>query len=1237
MSILNSSRLSTRRLLKSAARRRTLAALAVTALMATAALSLAAAASSAAPFGLIDSIKGIVSPTPSAKVAAVRPGSQPALDATSAVATSPTDYFQTQPGGGAWSDPATWQSSPDNATWVPATLSPTSAANAITINNFDTVVVTSDVTIDQTTVGTGAFLKVFPGVTLTVNDGSGTDLTISPSAQLQDYGPIINNGQIQIDGTLGMFGGSLSAAPSYGAFSVLSYNGTNPTNRGAEWTPGATTQPGYPTNVTMFGVGTFNLANGTTNQPFQISGNLNLLGSAKFDMTGLTKPLTVLGSVSNGDTITLSDQAGGDLKVAGNFTNNGTFNARSRTVTLIGSTDQTISGNTTFYDLTKSVSSPQTLKFAAGSTTTVTDWLIVTGTSGNLLSLASTSPGSQWNLVAGTTITANYVNVRDSKNTGTTIVPNNGSVDGGNNVGWAFPHTLTVAISGDGSVASSPPGISCPSACSADFATDVSLTATGSTGSHFVNWTGSVTSTSNPVSVTMSTAKSVTANFAIDQHTVTFNANGGGGSMSPQTRNYNSAANLTANSFTRTGYAFAGWNTQAGGGGTSYTDQASYNFTADLTLYAQWTINSYTLTYNGNGSTGGTPPTGTTQNYNTTIAVAGPGSLVKAGTTFAGWNTAANGSGTPYAPSDTFTFTANTTLYAQWTANNYTLSYNANGGTGTDPASSSVAYNSSTTTAANPYTRTGFAMTGWNTAANGSGTHANAGGSFTMPASDTTLYAEWKGTVAYNGNNATGGTVPTDASSPYFAGSTVTVLGGGSMVRNGYTFAGWNTQANGNGANYAPASTFTMSGNLLLYAKWTNVSAPNILYTPIPNTTSTTNPTVVVTASDPDGISSMAIVSKVNGGSFNPGDSCTLATGTATNGTWNCTIAGTLTSPSSITYYVTATDNTGATGINPTGGVLAPNLYTIGNAPVPAGTYDYLSLSDGATLGGDILVTGTLNLGGTVSTASKTLEMACSGVVTGAGGYNYVVGNIKKDLCGAGSFTFPSGTTPNGARPTMEAASMSDGPAVDQAEYTPLTMTVNSGTFPAAVTVFVTDATMSGLDPTKSVSRYWDVTLTGGPINADMAFTYLGSTLDIPATANETDFKVYKNDDATIVEVPSTLNTGTHTATVTGVTSFSKWGVGILGPSAASAVVSGRVITWDGRGIQNAMITASDLSGQPVATVITGPFGYYSVGGLEVGQTYVLTVSSKRFRFASPSRIVGLVDDVAGFDFVANP
>jgi len=119
-------------------------------------------------------------------------------------------------------------------------------------------------------------------------------------------------------------------------------------------------------------------------------------------------------------------------------------------------------------------------------------------------------------------------------------------------------------------------------------------------------------------------------------HTVTFDANGGSGSMTDQAGKVSAA--LTANSFTRTGYNFAGWNSAAPGGGNAYADGASYAFTADVILYAQWTANPTitmgdTMSYRiGSGAKvidQGTPATVTdtnVSNFNTgklTVTVSG--------------------------------------------------------------------------------------------------------------------------------------------------------------------------------------------------------------------------------------------------------------------------------------------------------------------------------------------------------------------------------------------------------------------------------------------------------------------------------------------------------------------------------------------------------------------------------------------------------------------------------------
>ena len=143
--------------------------------------------------------------------------------------------------------------------------------------------------------------------------------------------------------------------------------------------------------------------------------------------------------------------------------------------------------------------------------------------------------------------------------------------------------------------------------------------------------------------------------------TITFNANGGSGAMANQSAS--SATAINANTFTRTGYTFAGWNTAANGSGTAYANSASFPFTASTTLYAQWTPN--TIVFNANGGTGSMA----NQSSSTAAAITA-NTFTKTCSSFTGWNTAANGTGTSYANGATYAFSANTTLYAQWSVQN---------------------------------------------------------------------------------------------------------------------------------------------------------------------------------------------------------------------------------------------------------------------------------------------------------------------------------------------------------------------------------------------------------------------------------------------------------------------------------------------------------------------------------------------------------------------------------------
>ena len=246
----------------------------------------------------------------------------------------------------------------------------------------------------------------------------------------------------------------------------------------------------------------------------------------------------------------------------------------------------------------------------------------------------------------------------------------------------------------------------------------------------------------------------VVLEFKTNKYTVTFDKNNGTGAMADQTFTYGVKQALTKNAFTRTGYTFAGWNTQANGKGTAYTDQQEVTSLsaadgATVKLYAQWTAISYTVTYDGNGSTGGSTAS-SSHTYDTAKALTANG-FTKTGYTFKGWNTKADGSGTSYADKASVknlssTNEATVTLYAQWTANKYTIVFSSNGGTGT-MVNQEMTYDKAENLNANTFKRTGYRFDGWNTKADGTGTSyvdkASVKNLSSIAGSTVTLYAKW--------------------------------------------------------------------------------------------------------------------------------------------------------------------------------------------------------------------------------------------------------------------------------------------------------------------------------------------------------------------------------------------------------------------------------------------------------------------------------------------------------------
>ncbi|MBR4742608.1 MAG: InlB B-repeat-containing protein, partial [Oscillospiraceae bacterium] len=381
------------------------------------------------------------------------------------------------------------------------------------------------------------------------------------------------------------------------------------------------------------------------------------------------------------------------------------------------------------------------------------------------------------------------------------------------------------------------------------------------------------------------------AKWTVKQYTITFNT-AGGSTIAAITADYGAAVTAPADP-TREGYTFNGWD----------KDIPTTMPAEDVTITAKWTAIKYTITYNANG---GTMPADATKEYtieSDTITLPTP---TREGYGFGGWYENEDLSGTAVTQIAAGS-TGNKTYYAKWTANEYTVSFNANGH-GTAPAPQTVTYNGKATEP-ETLTETGYTFGGWYTEAActnaydfdtpvtgnvtlyakwtanryyitwvvdvvstrfsyefGSAVTApddptKDGYIFkgwspevpaTMPAQDLTITATWepiKYTITYNAN---GGTVPAGAVTEYTIESDTITLP--TPTREGYGFEGWyeNEDLSGTAVTEIAAGS---TGSRTYYAKWT-AGAYTITYVLDGGTNAAANPATytvedAITLADP--------------------------------------------------------------------------------------------------------------------------------------------------------------------------------------------------------------------------------------------------------------------------------------------------------------------------------------------------------------------------------------------------
>ncbi|HEY5110820.1 MAG TPA: InlB B-repeat-containing protein [Acidimicrobiales bacterium] len=280
----------------------------------------------------------------------------------------------------------------------------------------------------------------------------------------------------------------------------------------------------------------------------------------------------------------------------------------------------------------------------------------------------------------------------------------------------------------------------------------------------------------------------------------------------------------TGAGLSNSGFTFKGWNTAADGTGISYAAGSSFVLNANQTFYAQWTpIPTHTATFVINGGIGSvasiTDPVGTS------VLLPSVSGVSNTGYTFTGWNTAANGSGSSFAEGASYALNADQTFYAQWIADQYTVTFASLGGI-LAPSTNNYVVGDAPLTLPLP-TLPNNDFNGWYTALSG-GTLVGIAGAPYVPEASITLYADWSAKplidLGFDANGASGSLSPLSGTS----GASVTLPGSSSLKRSGFSLTAWNTSASGTGTPYALGQVVVLSNALTLFAQWTPMASISI-------------------------------------------------------------------------------------------------------------------------------------------------------------------------------------------------------------------------------------------------------------------------------------------------------------------------------------------------------------------------------------------------------------------------
>ena len=295
---------------------------------------------------------------------------------------------------------------------------------------------------------------------------------------------------------------------------------------------------------------------------------------------------------------------------------------------------------------------------------------------------------------------------------------------------------------------------------------------------------------------------------------VTYSANGGSDAPVAQTKIYGKDLTLSSSEPKRTGYKFKGWGTTAKATSVAYAKGATYKSNSNITLYAIWEINTYSVVYNIGANATGKPGSQTkTYGKDLTLSSSVP---KKTGYTFKGWDTDSKALKVVYGKGAVYKNNSGVTLYAVWEINTYSVVYNIGANATGKPGNQTKTYGKDLTLSSSEPKKTGYTFKGWDTD-NKALKVVYGKGAVYKGNSNVTLYAVWEVnsyTVTYK---TQGGSIDNDTDKKVYNEG----LQLKKPSRGGCNFIGWSIKANSADISYLPEAIYTTNADVTLYAVWT--------------------------------------------------------------------------------------------------------------------------------------------------------------------------------------------------------------------------------------------------------------------------------------------------------------------------------------------------------------------------------------------------------------------------------